>query len=129
MTRYDGATHMGNPHAPDPEYTTMKLGLNESLARLDEEGTLFTTLFRHGTLDVELYRPRIEDKQKPHTRDEVYVIATGTSHFVVDGRECAVAAGDVLFVPAHADHRFTGFSGDFSTWVFFYGPEGGERGA
>ncbi|VWB44998.1 cupin [Burkholderia lata] len=107
----------------------MKLGLNESLARLDEEGTLFTTLFRHGTLDVELYRPRIEDKQKPHTRDEVYVIATGTSRFVVDGRECEVAAGDVLFVPAHAEHRFIGFSDDFSTWVFFYGPEGGERNA
>ncbi|KVH40203.1 cupin [Burkholderia cepacia] len=107
----------------------MKLGLNASLARLDEEGTLFTTLFRHGTLDVELYRPRTADQQKPHARDEVYVIATGTSHFVVDGRECPVAAGDVLFVPAYADHRFTGFSGDFSTWVFFYGPEGGERGA
>ncbi|HDR9582544.1 cupin domain-containing protein [Burkholderia stabilis] len=106
----------------------MKLGLQESLARLDEEGTLFTTLFRHGSLDVELYRPRIEDRQKPHTRDEVYAIVTGTSHFVVDGRECDVAAGDVLFVPAHAEHRFTGFSDDFSTWVFFYGPEGGERG-
>ncbi|MCA8300022.1 hypothetical protein LGN24_00820 [Burkholderia seminalis] len=55
----------------------MKLGLNESLARLDDEGTLFTTLFRHGTRDVELYRPRVEDGQTPHTRDEIDVIATG----------------------------------------------------
>ncbi|WP_269506365.1 cupin domain-containing protein [Burkholderia sp. IMCC1007] len=107
----------------------MKLGINESLARLDDEGTLFTTLFRHGTLDVELYRPRGEDRQTPHTRDEVYVIAAGTSRFVLDGRECAVATGDVLFVPAFAAHRFAGFSDDFSTWVFFYGPEGGERDA
>ncbi|MGU7838485.1 cupin domain-containing protein [Burkholderia sp. AW33-5] len=107
----------------------MKLGINESLARLDDEGTPFTTLFRHGTLDVELYRPRGEDLQTPHTRDEVYVIATGTSRFVVDGRECSVAAGDVVFVPAFASHRFVGFSDDFSTWVFFYGPEGGERDA
>ncbi|VWC54122.1 cupin [Burkholderia lata] len=107
----------------------MKLGLNESIARLDEAGTLFTTLFRHGTLDIELYRPRFEDKQKPHTRDEVYVIATGSSRFVVDGRECEVATGDVLFVPARAEHRFIGFSDDFSTWVFFYGPEGGEHDA
>ncbi|KVQ66920.1 cupin domain-containing protein [Burkholderia territorii] len=107
----------------------MKLGINESLARLDDEGTLFTTLFRHGTLDVELYRPRGEDLQTPHTRDEVYVIATGASRFVVDGRECSVAAGDVAFVPAFASHRFVGFSDDFSTWVFFYGPEGGERDA
>ncbi|KUY84032.1 cupin domain-containing protein [Burkholderia sp. RF4-BP95] len=107
----------------------MKLGINESLARLDDEGTPFTTLFRHGTLDVELYRPRGEDLQTPHTRDEVYVIATGTSRFVVDGRECDVATGDVVFVPAFASHRFVGFSDDFSTWVFFYGPEGGERDA
>ncbi|CAB3751123.1 cupin [Burkholderia sp. MSh2] len=107
----------------------MKLGLNASLARLDQEGALFTTLFRHGTLDVELYRPRGEDRQAPHARDEIYVIATGTSRFVVDGRECGVAAGDVLFVPARAEHRFVGFSDDFSTWVFFYGPDGGERDA
>nr|WP_244098721.1 cupin domain-containing protein [Burkholderia ambifaria] len=113
---------------PDPEHTTMKLGLNASLARLDAEGTLFTTLFRHGTLDIELYRPRGEDLQTPHTRDEVYVIAAGTSRFVLDGRECGVAAGDVLFVPAFAAHRFAGFSDDFSTWVFFHGPEGGESG-
>ncbi|MET3821341.1 MULTISPECIES: cupin domain-containing protein [Burkholderia] len=106
----------------------MKLGIHDSLARLDAEGTLFTTLFRHGSLDIELYRPRGEDLQTPHTRDEVYVIAAGTSRFVLDGRECGVAAGDVLFVPAFAAHRFAGFSDDFSTWVFFHGQEGGERG-
>jgi len=105
----------------------MKLGIHDSLARLDAEGTLFATLFRHGTLDIELYRPRGEDRQTPHTRDEVYVIAAGTSRFVLDGRECGVAAGDVLFVPAFAEHRFAGFSSEFSAWVFFYGPEGGER--
>lgn len=115
------------PHDPDPEPATMKLGLNESLARLDDEGTLFTTLFRHGTRDVELYRPRVEDGQTPHTRDEIDVITTGASRFVVDGRECGVAAGDTLFVPAHAAHRLAGFSDDFSTRVFFHGPEGGER--
>ncbi|KVD45167.1 cupin [Burkholderia sp. ABCPW 11] len=107
----------------------MAFGLNESLARLDEEGTRCTTPFRHGTRDVERYRPRIEDEQKPHPRGEVDVIAAGTSCFVVDGRACDVVIGDALFVPAHAEHRFTGFSDDFSTWVFFYGPEGGERGA
>ena len=34
--------------------------------------------------------------------------------------------GDVLFVPAGVIHRFEDFSDDFATWVFFYGPEGGE---
>jgi hypothetical protein len=29
-------------------------------------------------------------------------------------------------MPARASHRFLDYSGDFATWVMFYGPEGGE---
>ena len=35
--------------------------------------------------------------------------------------------GDLIFVPAGAEHRFEDFSDDLETWVAFYGPEGGER--
>ena len=35
-------------------------------------------------------------------------------------------AGDALFVRAGIVHRFEDFAADFATWVFFYGPEGGE---
>jgi uncharacterized RmlC-like cupin family protein len=34
--------------------------------------------------------------------------------------------GDFLFVPAGIEHRFVNFTDDFSTWVIFYGPKGGE---
>jgi len=88
----------------------------------------FVELFKHGSLVVEIYKPAGEDRQKPHTRDEVYVVISGSGHFV-NGSECKpFEAGEVLFVPAHAVHRFEEFSEDFSTWVFFYGPEGGEAG-
>lgn len=40
--------------------------------------------------------------------------------------EYDVIAGDVLFVAAGVEHRFSNFSEDFVTWVFFYGPQGGE---
>jgi hypothetical protein len=33
---------------------------------------------------------------------------------------------DFLFVAAGDEHRFVEFTEDFSTWVLFYGPEGGE---
>ena len=36
------------------------------------------------------------------------------------------APGDVLFVPAHEEHRFESFTDDLVVWVMFYGPEGGE---
>jgi quercetin dioxygenase-like cupin family protein len=35
--------------------------------------------------------------------------------------------GDVLFVKAGIKHRFENFTDDFTTWVIFYGPDGGEK--
>ena len=34
--------------------------------------------------------------------------------------------GDAIFAPAGWVHRFEDFSGDFATWVVFWGPKGGE---
>ena len=89
-------------------------------------GERFAELFRHGTLSVELYAPRGTDPQRPHDRDEVYVVVQGRGTFVRGDRRHAFDQGDVLFVPAHVSHRFEDFSGDLAVWVFFYGPVGGE---
>ncbi len=97
----------------------------EALSAVDEP---FVELFRHGTLNVEYYRPEGVDNQTPHTRDEVYVVASGSGWFVNGDDRHAFEAGEVLFVPAGVVHRFVDFSDDFATWVFFYGPEGGEAG-
>ena len=97
------------------------LPLASALARVPTaDGTPFELLFRRGTLDVEMYAPQGRDLQTPHTRDEVYVVARGTARFMVEGAETSVAAGDLLFVPAHAEHRFVEFSPDFATWVIFF---------
>ena len=98
----------------------------EALAALARAGGEYTTLFRHGTLEVEIYRPVGVDKQQPHTRDEIYVVIAGTGGFVRGQERVAFGPGDMLFVAAKVPHRFVEFSDDFSTWVFFYGPEGGE---
>lgn len=97
------------------------------MARLPSpEGDRFIELFRHGTLAVELYAPRGDDPQTPHTRDEVYVVVQGSGYFRNGGSRHRFAPGDVLFVPAQVPHRFEEFSDDLAVWVFFYGPEGGE---
>lgn len=90
-------------------------------------GASFVELLAHGTLSVELYAPRGVDPQQPHSRDEVYVVASGAGEFLCAGRRERFGAGDLLFVPAHAPHRFENFSDDLTVWVMFYGPEGGER--
>lgn len=87
----------------------------------------FILAWERGELEIELYQPRGEDSQTPHTRDEVYVVVTGSGDFSCDGETKPFEAGDVLFAPAGADHRFRDFSDDLSLWVIFYGPEGGDK--
>ena len=86
----------------------------------------FATLFTYGSLEVELYQPDQIDRQRPHDRDELYVIVSGRGSFVLEGDQIEFNVGDVLHVPAGMEHRFSNFSEDFKTWVIFYGPVGGE---
>lgn len=95
-------------------------------AALRAAGREFALLFRHGTLEVEFYRPVATDSQMPHTRDEVYVVLAGSGVFLCGGERRPFGPGEVLFAAAGVEHRFEDFTPDFATWVFFYGPEGGE---
>ena len=45
------------------------------------DGKRFATIFQHGTLLVEIYAPRGIDPQQPHTRDEIYFVATGSGEY------------------------------------------------
>ena len=95
----------------------------QELAAVDQASV---ELFKHGSLSVKYYQPEKVDAQQPHTRDEVYVIASGKGFFVNSDKRQAFETGEVLFVPAGVVHRFEEISDDFATWVIFYGPEGGE---
>lgn len=103
--------------------------LADALNRLPTpEGHRFVELFKHGTLTVELYAPRGIDPQTPHARDEIYVIVSGTGTFRhAQDKDVTFAPSDVFFVAAGVEHRFKDFTDDFAAWVFFYGPEGGEK--
>ncbi len=80
----------------------------------------------HGTMSVVLFTPRGTDYQSPHDQDELYVIMRGTGVLEVEGARHAFVTGDVLFVPAHAAHRFIEFTADLVTWAIFWGSRGGE---
>jgi mannose-6-phosphate isomerase-like protein (cupin superfamily) len=96
------------------------------LAALASTDKPFVGVFRHGTLEVEFYKPEGVDRQQPHTRDEVYVVISGSGYFKCGGVRRPFEAGEVLFAAAGVEHRFEELSSDFATWGFFYGPEGGE---
>jgi len=90
------------------------------------KGNLAVPIFAHGSLEAELYTPVGEDRQRPHSRDEIYVVARGRALFFDGQARVPVTPGSFLFVPAGQIHRFEEFSEDFAVWVLFYGPEGGE---
>jgi mannose-6-phosphate isomerase-like protein (cupin superfamily) len=106
---------------------TKKLTIEEGLSELPgPRGERFVKLFEHGSLVVELYAPQGNDKQTPHSRDEIYVVASGSGEFLSNGERVRFGPNDFLFVAAGIEHRFENFTDDLAVWVVFYGPEGGE---
>ena len=110
--------------------TARQIAASEAISKIPPAGgKRFAELFRHGSLQVQVYAPRARDTQRPHSHDEVYVIMRGSGIFVNGTQRFVFGPGDVLFAAAGEEHRFERFTEDFMTWVFFYGPEGGERAA
>lgn len=76
-----------------------------------------------------------EDKQNPHHEDELYYVLQGARDIEIrSGDETTVVPlkqGDLVFVPKHAKHKFTG-DGQISLLVFFgpsfTGPAGPSNG-
>jgi mannose-6-phosphate isomerase-like protein (cupin superfamily) len=107
--------------------TQARRALSLKQASSGENTTPFSILFTHGSLVVEVYQPMTTDHQKPHDRDECYVIIEGHGNFEMGDEIISFGPGDFLFVPAGLPHRFTNFGDTMSTWVMFYGPNGGEN--
>jgi mannose-6-phosphate isomerase-like protein (cupin superfamily) len=61
------------------------------------------------------------DHQSAHADDEVYVVLEGSGELTVEGETIALREGLAAFVPAGADHRFTGYEG-LSVLVIFTRP-------
>ena len=96
------------------------------LAAASDDGA-YGILLAHGTMELGYYKPDGVDPQQPHTRDELYIVQSGSGYFVNGESRQPFEAGEALFVPAGVVHRFEDFTPDFAAWVIFYGPEGGER--
>ena len=114
-------------HSMDQSTNQVKVGLEDAIEQLKDSGRGYMEYYEHGSMRIGMYGPKEIDGQQPHEQDELYVIASGTGKFMADGVIHDFQTGDVFFVAAHVDHRFSEFSEDFKTWVFFYGPEGGEK--
>jgi mannose-6-phosphate isomerase-like protein (cupin superfamily) len=80
---------------------------------------------RSGSMSTGLYvlEAGQPDEQVPHTEDEVYVVLSGSAQLVTPNRAVQVEPGDVLFVPAHEEHRFADVTEELRLVVVFAPPE------
>jgi mannose-6-phosphate isomerase-like protein (cupin superfamily) len=99
------------------------LSLAAARALTPAQGSTAAEVLRDGDLWVRFAAHPTSGPQAPHARDEFYVVASGSARYRWDGGETMLGPGDLMFAAAHTAHGYDRFSGDFSVWVIFYGPE------
>ena len=58
------------------------------------------------------------DRQQPHEDDEVYVVLEGRGTLDIEGTKTELREGNAIFVPAGAEHSFSGYE-QLSVLVIF----------
>jgi mannose-6-phosphate isomerase-like protein (cupin superfamily) len=92
--------------------------------RLAAAGGGYEIVHRSPRLEIGVYvlvAPK-PDRQSPHEDDEVYVVLEGRGTLEVEDEQIPVEEGKAVFVPAGADHGFTGYEG-LSVLVIFRRPD------
>lgn len=120
MQRADGAPAFTGGSTAPRSSEAVRHPFADVAARLTEASP-FEVVFKSPEVSIELYAPVGTDRQTPHDRDELYIVATGTGTFSRGDELVPFGPGDLLFVPAHMPHRFETFTNDFRVWVVFHG--------
>jgi mannose-6-phosphate isomerase-like protein (cupin superfamily) len=100
----------------------------EVAARLRDRGGGYDVAHSSPGLEIGVYvlvAPD-EDKQVPHTFDEVYVVLDGDGEVEVNGDRRPLRRGEAVFVPAGTDHRFHAYE-ELTLLVVFNGPHSASK--
>ena len=99
------------------------LDVEATRRRLEESGGGYEVVHESPGLEIGVYvlvAPE-PDRQQPHADDEVYVVLEGRGVLTMEGESVDLGEGTAAFVPAGAEHRFTGYEG-LSVLVVFARP-------
>ncbi|WP_068775495.1 cupin domain-containing protein [Paenibacillus sp. FJAT-26967] len=95
--------------------------LSKLAEQMSEADKNWLEFLRVPSMSAGIYRLRAgeTDGQLPHTEDELYYIAEGRAELQVSGESVPVEKGSLVYVEAHAEHRFHTITEDLTILVFF----------
>ncbi|HXF64931.1 MAG TPA: dimethylsulfonioproprionate lyase family protein [Caldilineaceae bacterium] len=105
------------------------------LAELEAQSRRHTDLYmeflKQPAMSAGLYRlaAGATDPQHPHSEDEVYYVVSGRAQIRIEGEDRPVGPGSLVYVPAHAEHRFHSIDQELVVLVFFAPAEGSRSAA
>lgn len=111
----------GRGEAAEAQPSAKAFHLPQLVADQAKAGEEWREFFRVKALSLGVYalKKGAVDTQSPHKQDEIYYVVAGRATLTVDGKAHAVEPGSVLYVAAHAKHRFHDITDDLTTLVFF----------
>lgn len=100
--------------------------LDELLSQRARKDATYNELLRRPAMSAGVYQLAAgdEDRQRPHSEDEIYVVLRGRASFTAGGSTAAVRSGSFLYVAAGEPHRFHGIDDDLAVLVAFAPAEG-----
>lgn len=100
--------------------------LDRLIAKAERASDRYHEFLRVPSMSLGIYRlPKgAVDLQTPHRQDEAYYVLRGRASFRVESESRTVAPGDLLFVPAAAEHKFYDIEEDLLLLVLFAPAEG-----
>jgi mannose-6-phosphate isomerase-like protein (cupin superfamily) len=96
-------------------------GIEELRAQREKAGRPYLPFLNVPSMRMGLYSLAVgaEDKQTPHDEDEVYYVMKGRATLRVEAEEYPVQVGSMVFVAAHAAHKFHDIAEGLEVVVFF----------
>ena len=108
-----------------PRLVSMPFDVEGTRARLEAGNGGYEIVHSSPGLEIGVYvlvAPE-PDRQQPHEVDEVYVVLEGRGALEIEGDTVDLQHGQAVFVPAGAEHGFTGYE-QMSVLVIFAGSSG-----
>lgn len=115
-------TNMSQDSTTKP--TAEAFAIDELRARREKSGNVYLQFLKVPSMRMGVYSlaAGAEDKQSPHEEDEVYYVLSGRAALRVDAEEHPVQPGSLVFVAAHAAHKFHDIAEPLEVLVFFSAP-------